>query len=126
MDTRKIAEEYRITHWGGVMQERKVSGLSVRAFCKNAGYHENTYYYWQRKLREVACLELAGTEKGKAGIRPYSFAEVTLPIQPVVTALTTEHHSALCIEGGGVRISACCDYPAEKLAMLLREVRQPC
>jgi putative transposase len=58
MNTRKIAEEYRLSHWAGIMQERIDSGLSVKDFCKSAGFHENVYYYWQRKLRESACQKL--------------------------------------------------------------------
>ena len=58
MNTRDIAEEYRLNHWAEVMQERNASGMNIREFCKTAGFHENVYYYWQRKLREAACQEL--------------------------------------------------------------------
>ncbi len=55
MNTREIAGEYRLSHWARVMKARSESGLSIKAFCKEAGFHENVYYYWQRKLREAAC-----------------------------------------------------------------------
>lgn len=58
MNTREIAKEYRLSHWAQIMKARSESGLSIKAFCKEAGFHENVYYYWQRKLREAAC-ELA-------------------------------------------------------------------
>ena len=58
MNTRAIATEYRLAHWAGVMRERQESGLSIRAFCKQSGFHENIYFYWQRKLREAACTQL--------------------------------------------------------------------
>jgi hypothetical protein len=58
MDTRKIAIEYRLAHWSEVMRERAESGLTIKAFCETAGFHENIYYYWQRKLRETACKGL--------------------------------------------------------------------
>jgi len=57
MNTRKIAEEYRLTHWAEIMNNRIASGLSIKDFCKSAGFHENVYYYWQRKLREAACQD---------------------------------------------------------------------
>ena len=60
MNTREIAAEYRLSHWAQVMRERSESGLSIKAFCENAGFHENIYYYWQRKLRESACERVAG------------------------------------------------------------------
>ncbi len=68
MNTKEIATEYRLTHWAGIMRERSESGQSIRAYCKQAGFHENIYYYWQRKLRE------AGAEIIKS-----SQAEITIP-----------------------------------------------
>lgn len=59
MNTREIVEEYRLTHWAGIMKDRAASGLSIKEFCKTAGFRENVYYYWQRKLRDAACEELA-------------------------------------------------------------------
>jgi len=59
MNTKDIAAEYRLSHWAGIMKERAASGLSIKAFCKSAGIHTNVYHYWQRKLREAACAELA-------------------------------------------------------------------
>jgi hypothetical protein len=53
MSTRYITEEYRLSHWAQVMSKRSESGLSIKAFCQEAGFHENVYYYWQRKLRIV-------------------------------------------------------------------------
>ncbi len=61
MNTRAIATEYRLSYWAGIMRERSERGQSIRAYCKQAGFHENIYYYWQRKLRE------AGVEIIKAG-----------------------------------------------------------
>jgi transposase-like protein len=58
MNTKEITKEYRLRHWAGIMRERKESGLSVKAFCEDAGFHENIYYYWQRKLREAKCEQL--------------------------------------------------------------------
>jgi transposase-like protein len=54
INTRLIAKEYRLEHWAQVMRERNESGTSIRAYCESVGLHENVYYYWQRKLREVA------------------------------------------------------------------------
>ena len=54
MTTREVAAEYRLAHWTGVIKQRTATGQSIRAFCETEGIHENTYYYWQRKLREAA------------------------------------------------------------------------
>ena len=66
MDTREIASEYRFSHWTQIMQERSASGLSIRKYCKTAGIAECVYYYWQRKLREVACKELLPAADGES------------------------------------------------------------
>lgn len=58
MNTRALASEVRMSHWSEVIEERNASGLSVREYCKKSGIRENVYFYWQRKVREVACEEL--------------------------------------------------------------------
>ncbi len=60
MNTKEIATEYRLTHWAGIMRERSERGLIIRDYCKQSGFHENVYYYCQRKLKE------AGAEKIKS------------------------------------------------------------
>jgi putative transposase len=57
MNTRAIAAEYRLSHWAKIMQDRNESGMSIKEYCKTAGFHENKYYYWQRKLRALAYQE---------------------------------------------------------------------
>jgi len=59
MNTRKIAAEYRLSHWAQIIQNRKTSGMSVTEYCKTENFHPNIYYYWQRKLREATCRELS-------------------------------------------------------------------
>ena len=53
MDTKKVTAELRLSHWVQVLRERSESGLSVRKFCKKSGIHENTYFCWEKKLRET-------------------------------------------------------------------------
>jgi len=103
------------------MRERQDSGLSVRAYCASAGIHENSYFYWQKKLREAACEELARIHGNTTGLAHPGFAEVVLPVQlPPVAAGAL--HGQVCIESVYVRITADGEYPADRLAVLLREV----
>jgi len=46
--TKKMAAEYRLNHWSGIMLERSESGMGVREYCKANGFRENIYYYWQK------------------------------------------------------------------------------
>ena len=50
----KIRQQVRLNQWSAmVVQEREDSGLSVKAFCKQAGIATKTYYYRLRRLREA-------------------------------------------------------------------------
>lgn len=64
MDTRRVATEYRMAQWSQRIQTRTETGQSIKDFCKSAGISRNTYFYWQRKLREAASEKLAETEEG--------------------------------------------------------------
>jgi len=70
VNTREIAKEYRLSHWAQVMNERAQSGLSIKAFCKQVGICGNTYFYWQRRLRETACQELLPDSKVNTKVPP--------------------------------------------------------
>jgi putative transposase len=70
MDTREMASEYRLSHWAGILQQRKQSGESVRSFCKSSGIRENVYYYWQRKLREAASESLVSVSGAGNVVQP--------------------------------------------------------
>ena len=81
VNTREVAAEYRLSQWAQIMQERNKSELSIRAYCKQIGICENTYFYWQRRLRKAACEQLSKYEaEQKSAIRP-CFVEVEVAEQ---------------------------------------------
>lgn len=122
MDTRKIAIEYRLSHWTGIMRERKESGQSVRTYCKSAGICENVYYYWQRKLREATCRELIPTqqETDNQGLVPKGWA-VCEPTRD--SAGVT---GPVSIEIGKCRITATADTDPELLVKVCRALMSIC
>lgn len=77
MNTRKIASEYRLAYWTQIMRRKRESGLNVKAFCESEGFHENKYYYWQRKLREATCEQMAEmqSEQVQVNLVPSGFAK---------------------------------------------------
>lgn len=77
MDTRQVAHEVRRQQWSVVMRERRESGLTIRDFCRERGINEKTFYYWQRKLRESVCENLAVRQETAMAPVP-SFAEVRM------------------------------------------------
>ena len=42
------------TNFTRIIEQQKESGLSVKVFCSNQGITPSTFYYWQRKIRNVA------------------------------------------------------------------------
>lgn len=124
MNTRDIATEYRLSHWAGVLQEHHSSGISIKEFCKRAGFREHVYYYWQRKLRETTCEELA--------VRAQNVAVVTEP-SPAPTGWAAcqridspLNRSGLVVEVGGCRVHV---EPETDLALLLKvcqALKSPC
>ena len=125
VSTREVTEEYRLTQWAQIMQERTQSGLSIKAFCKQIGICGNTYFYWQRKLREAACKQLTKLESAPKSLTQSSFAEVVICAHPDPQT-PMEVISQLHIEISGVQITVDSTYPPDKLAALLRELGRSC
>ena len=129
MDTKTIATKYRLAHWAGILRERQESGLSIAAYCKQAGFHENNYYYWQKKLREAACESIAELKRPENQIiaSKSMFTEVKLA-QPAGTEENTMHfnNNQIYIEFTGIKLTAGGGYPTDKLAAVLRELVSSC
>jgi transposase-like protein len=129
VDTREIAVEYRLAHWAGILRERKESGLSVREYCRQSGYHENVYYYWQRKLRETALAEISSMERPQAA-PPSGWALCSTEPKSDIPATSELDQTAalnhLTVEVGGARITVGNEYPVEKLVWLIRGLSKPC
>jgi transposase-like protein len=125
INTREIAEEYRLSHWAQVMQERMQSGLSIKAYCKQLGVCGNTYYYWQRRVRAAACEHLALSVPEESNLLMPSFTEVKVAKSSVPPAKAVQS-SQLRIEIGSIQMTADGTYPPDKLAELLRELTRSC
>jgi putative transposase len=63
MEAKKMTTEYRMAYWRKKTKEREESGQSIKEYCLATGIHENTYFYWQRKLREAASKEITSKMK---------------------------------------------------------------
>jgi len=147
MDTRKIAAEYRLGHWVQIIKDRRESGESVKEYCEKKGICENAYYYWQRKIREAASVQLQEKteliikppkqETTKEMLSPVGFMEVKVSEPPM--ALRNNENSQtrgkmedatyppareneIKAEVSGIKIKAGSGYPIDKLTSLLREL----
>ena len=122
INTRKIAEEYRLSHWAQIMQERIQAGLSIKDYCKQISICQNTYFYWQRRVRAAACEQLTALEPAQRSLSPSGFTEVMVADPPAAFP-PAEAVSHLRIEVAGVQITTDSAYPADKLAALLRKLK---
>jgi putative transposase len=120
MNTREIATAYRISQWTQALQERKESGESIKEFCQRKGVSRNTYFYWQRKLRETVCREIIPAQQaaGEQTMIPSGWA--------VCEAAAPEAAKTLIIEIGKSRISAGPDTDMELLGKVCRELMSLC
>jgi len=124
MNTRAIATEYRLMQWTKLLQERAANSESIQAFCRRNGISKNTYFYWQRKLRETTCERLAEMQTEPTGITVPSFTEVRLAEPPILTE--SNQQPQIRVEIGDCKITADSGYPTKTLVALLREIKKPC
>lgn len=76
MDTKKVTKEYRLSQWAQTIQMRRESGQNIKEFCQSTGISRNTYFYWQKKLREAACSELSKANDSRS-LAPRGWACIT-------------------------------------------------
>jgi putative transposase len=111
MNTKDITAECRLAHWTQVMHDRADKGLTVRAYCKSVGIRQNTYFYWQHKLREAASTK----------------PEETLPVPKGWSTLCTDavqqEADSLTVEVGGCKIIARSDTDPELLVRVCRMLK---
>lgn len=116
MDTRKLAADYRLMHWAQVMRERTEKGLSVREYCEVSGIPENTYFYWQRKLREAACTGMQSTATDEKSLVPSGWT--SLRVKEDAT-----HTRDLTVEVSGCRITVSRETDTELLIKVCRALK---
>ena len=126
INTREIAKEYRLIHWTQIMQERTQSGLSIKAFCKQVGICNNTYFYWQRRVRAAACEELMYSTPNEP-IRTDNFTDVPNGWALCeVSSNPSEVATVLPIEINGCRILADMNTDSELLAKICKVLMSLC
>ena len=123
MDTRKITKEFRLAHWAQIARERAESGKNVRDYCRQIGVHENTYYHWQRRLREASISGQLATvrdaprnELAPSGWTSIAESEVAAPLEP----------PSLPIEIGKFKVTVNTGTDAELLARTLKTLAELC
>ena len=67
-----MSKQERLENWTTRIMACRSSGMTVRAWCRENGLSEKTYYYWQRRLFQ--------TLSEQQTVYKTAFAEVTPPV----------------------------------------------
>lgn len=76
MNMKKISHEMNLQKWSQIVQECRNSGQTTAKWCTENDINIKSYYYWQRKVCNAVCNELAITNNVE---KSPEFAEVILP-----------------------------------------------
>ena len=119
MTSKQLTQEFRLRQWAQVMRDRRESGLTVRAWCRENETNEKTYYYWQNKLRQAVCEEVKRKQMPKTELIPRGWAQVT-------EGAIEGAPETLIIEIGSSRIQATKNTDTELLAKVCRVMTALC
>jgi transposase-like protein len=127
MDTHKATNKLRAAHWTRVLQEHAQGKESVKEFCEARGFAPNTYYYWQRKLRETM---LQGMSEQQFGMSTVPSGWLRLETSSADAKAEGENAprdgSSLCVAIDGFRIEIDERTSPELLMKTLRAIKAVC
>ena len=109
MTSAELKHSAKLQEWTARIQDCRGSGLSVRAWCRQAGINATTYYRWEREV-----LATAGTMP-RSSVPTVTFAE--LPAPKLVSCNVAERSATLRIGYASLDIDPGCD--TEQLKMLV-------
>ncbi len=67
-----MAKQERLENWTARIAACRGSGMTVRAWCRENGLSEKTYYYWQRRLFDTLSQQREAVQPTFAEITPSS------------------------------------------------------
>lgn len=118
MTTKEATYQYRLTQWGELTKERGELGLSIRAYCAMKGFAENTYFYWQRRLRNAATEKVAKQDPRNETLVPGGWT--------AIVESKAEPYKSVTIEIGIYKISVASGADMELLLKVCRALKELC
>mgnify|MGYP002405360669 FL=1 len=82
-----MSKQERLENWTTRIMACRSSGMTVRAWCRENGLSEKTYYYWQRRLFQALSEQQVSHKT--------AFAEVTPPVCSGSVAVTVRIDGAV-------------------------------
>jgi len=72
----QVKNHFRLEQWTQLIKDYQSSGMTVKAWCELNGVKQNSYYYWLKKIRKVACDQLPAVLTQTECSKPTEFAEL--------------------------------------------------
>jgi hypothetical protein len=114
-----------MAQWIEIIQERNASGKSIKAYCESKDISRDSFFYWQRKLRDATSAQLARIQAAnpETCFSQTNFTEIKLRgEQNPMRYEGAGNSNSLFVETQGIKLTAGSSYPADKLGYLLREL----
>jgi hypothetical protein len=99
LDTREVANQYRLNKWTEIVRQCRNSGQKVAVWCAENNVNTTSYYYWLRRIRQAACEALPSLS-GNNSIVPVNIPVHTVEIEPQ----NLESSSAIVVRMGTVKL----------------------
>lgn len=83
MNAKEMKRQVSRQEWQKIIINQKASNMSVQEYCIFKELSLNSFYYWQRKIREAACTSIeASKPTAVADVKPEPvFAKTDIPVR---------------------------------------------
>ena len=111
--------------WRERITAQQAGGQSIRALCKENGWHEHAFYWWRARLGLSPRSVVGRRRRGIASEAQPGFAEVVVDLPVVELPAVTEPLAASVVEplllrlGGGRELVLPVSMPLEQVAKLV-------
>lgn len=116
------SREVKLRQWTEIITSCRNSGMNIRAWCNENGINEKQYYYWQRKLREMALANVENNVSDTSSLNAtqrFAKVENILPSSKNMTPSTA-------IEVGGAKVEVYADADIDVIEASLKAVLRLC
>lgn len=128
--------DIRIENWKHLIMEANTSSLTKREWCRQNSINPKTFYYWQRKLRQIEAEKVLSSaalpEIPKSKVEPvpsafvdltHLYKEGTSPVRNQDTSMPSAFSPQLMLMDGQYRILIGDAVQEQTLVTLLRAIR---
>lgn len=70
MDSTTLTRQMKLQQWAEIIQTRMESGLTVAKWCEQNSVKPAKYYYWLKRIRQMACDNLPAVKAQTSNIVP--------------------------------------------------------